>query len=80
MKEPKQTDVLIRKLQLGFPVVVDPDGNLVSVEILGPAVFLDLKDLGRYLQEPDSTLRAVADDLTKLGEELEELAGDDGDQ
>lgn len=37
---------------------VDPGGNVVSVTILGPAVFLDLRNLGEFLGEPASILKA----------------------
>lgn len=37
---------------------VDPDGNVVSIEILGPAVFLDLKKLGEHLKEEATVLKA----------------------
>jgi uncharacterized protein YuzE len=37
---------------------VDAEGNIVSIEILGPAVFVDLKNLGEYLKEPPTELKA----------------------
>jgi uncharacterized protein YuzE len=35
---------------------VDKDGNVASIEIMGPAVFMDLRDLGKYLGEPATVL------------------------
>ena len=35
---------------------VDEEGNVVSIEILGPAVFTDLKDLGDYLKTPATAI------------------------
>ena len=37
---------------------VDSEGNVVSLEIIGPAVLADLKDLGVFLGEPASILKA----------------------
>jgi uncharacterized protein YuzE len=35
---------------------VDDDGNIVSIEIIGPAVYTDLTRLGEYLKEPPTVL------------------------
>jgi hypothetical protein len=51
---------------------VDDTGNVISVEILGPAVFVRLKDLEGYLKEPPSILggndEPVADSLPRGGD------------
>jgi uncharacterized protein YuzE len=46
---------------MGAHVLIDVDleGNLVSVEIIGPAVFVRLQDLGEYLGEPATALKAA---------------------